>query len=100
MTTWTTLFEHLLCHGGLSLIVDGTAEGVELPAHVRANPLVLMYELEPVVPIPDLVVDDTGIRATLSFSREPCATFIPWAAVRGMQALQVTKPERTKLRSV
>ena len=32
-------------------------------------------------PIPDLVIDDEGIRATLSFNRVPFSTFIPWSAI-------------------
>ena len=33
------------------------------------------------IPIPDLVVGDEGISATLSFSRTPHQTFIPWSAI-------------------
>ena len=32
-------------------------------------------------PIPDLVIDDAGIHATLSFNRVPFSTFIPWSAI-------------------
>jgi hypothetical protein len=33
------------------------------------------------VPIPDLTIDDTGVRATLSFRREPFLCSVPWAAI-------------------
>ena len=98
------VFEHLLCHGGVKVGLDGCAAGVLLPDDVRASQVVLMYELEPVVPIPDLQVDDTGIRATLSFSRTPYETFVPWTAVIGMVPLRpealVPRCERPKLKLV
>jgi hypothetical protein len=97
-------FEHLLCHGGVKVGLDGCAAGVLLPDDVRAAQVVLMYELDAVVPIPDLVADDAGIRATLSFSRTPYETFIPWSAVIGMMPLRpealVPKRERPKLKLV
>lgn len=43
--------------------------------------IVLNYSFTFPVPIPDLKIDDTGISATLSFNRIPCATFVPWDAV-------------------
>jgi hypothetical protein len=33
------------------------------------------------VPIPDLEVTDAGVSATLSFSRVPHRTYVPWSAV-------------------
>ncbi len=62
--------------------LDCRRPGVVLPArfldeaHLRLD---YGYNFEP--PIPDLVVDDDGIHATLSFNRQPFATFVPWAAV-------------------
>ncbi len=62
--------------------LDARREGVQLPprflneAHLRLD---YGYGFTP--PIPDLVIDDTGIRATLSFNRQASATFIPWSAV-------------------
>ena len=96
-------FERLLCHGGVRVLIDGESDGVVLPAGLR-KPIVIEYELEPVVPIPDLVVDDDGIHATLSFSREPRRTFVPWS---GVVAIAPMRPEqlavaqkRAALRSV
>ena len=67
-----------------------------------ATPVCLEYELDAVVPIPDLVADDEGIRATLSFSRQPHATFVPWKAVMAMAPMHAARTEKTraKLRAV
>jgi hypothetical protein len=62
--------------------LDARRDGVLLPERLRGDGHVRLdygYGLTP--PIPDLVIDDDGIRATLSFSRVPFATFIPWTAV-------------------
>lgn len=62
--------------------LDARREGVVLPerllgdGHVRLN---YGYHFTP--PIPDLVVDDEGIHATLSFDRRPFGTFVPWRAI-------------------
>ena len=42
------------------------------------------YGLNLPIPIDDLEITDDGIRATLSFSRCPYPTFVPWAAVVGI----------------
>jgi hypothetical protein len=43
--------------------------------------VVLQYGYNMPVPIADLVIDERGIGATLSFRRVPQGTFIPWSAV-------------------
>jgi hypothetical protein len=53
------------------------------PAEGRAQ--IFSYGLDMPVPIPDLSFDDSGISATLSFSRVPHATFVPWEAVVGIR---------------
>jgi hypothetical protein len=77
-------FEHLLCRGGVAIAVDARQPGVVLPEHLLGIDVVLNYELDPPVPIPDLEATAEGIRATLSFSRTPFATFVPWGAVTAM----------------
>ncbi|HJU21030.1 MAG TPA: ClpXP protease specificity-enhancing factor SspB [Casimicrobiaceae bacterium] len=62
--------------------LDARRAGVRLPQRLLGSGHVLLdygYGLQP--PIPDLVLDDEGIHATLSFSRCPFATFVPWSAV-------------------
>lgn len=62
--------------------LDPRKEGVLLPDQLRKQPrLTLQYGYNMPMPIADLQIDDEGIRATLSFSRSPFATFIPWSAV-------------------
>ena len=62
--------------------LDARRPGVALPArflgeaHLRLD---YGYGFSP--PIPDLVIDDDGIHATLSFQRQTFQTFIPWSAV-------------------
>ena len=58
------------------------ARACELPARFLGQAhLRLDYGYGFTPPIPDLVIDDAGIRATLSFNRVPFSTFIPWSAI-------------------
>jgi stringent starvation protein B len=62
--------------------LDARRPGVQLPARFLAEAHLRLdygYGFQP--PIPDLTIDDDGIRATLSFNRQPFATFVPWEAV-------------------
>jgi hypothetical protein len=62
--------------------LDARRPGVALPERLLGDGHVRLdygYGLTP--PIPDLEITDEGIRATLSFSRVPFATFVPWSAV-------------------
>jgi hypothetical protein len=62
--------------------LDARRDGVALPDRLRSDGHVRLdygYGLTP--PIADLDISDEGIRATLSFSRIPFSTFIPWTAV-------------------
>ena len=62
--------------------LDARRDGVRLPARFLLEAhLRLDYGYGFAPPIPDLTIDDDGIHATLSFSRVPFATFIPWTAV-------------------
>ena len=72
----------LLEHAEARVHLDARRPGVMLPsrflgeAHLRLD---YGYGFAP--PIADLIVDDEGVRATLSFNRQPFATFVPWSAV-------------------
>ena len=62
--------------------LDARREGVLLPPHLRAEPQLRLdysYSFHP--PIADLVVNDEGIAATLSFNQRSQPTFIPWGAI-------------------
>lgn len=106
IVTMREAFEHLLCRGGVRVALHGRAAGVELPEQIRdLDPLVLEYGLDLPTPIPDIEASDDGISATLSFSRTPYKTFIPWDAVIGMAPMRTESPapaarERPKLKLV
>jgi stringent starvation protein B len=75
-------FLALLREGWTSLHLDARRPGVIVPAHLRGEAhLVLQYGHDLPISIPDLEVDDYGVRATLSFSRNPQLTVVPWSAV-------------------
>jgi hypothetical protein len=62
--------------------LDARRDGVRLPDRLLGSGNVRLdygYGLSP--PIADLVVDERGIQATLSFNRTPFLTFVPWASV-------------------
>jgi stringent starvation protein B len=75
-------FLALLREGWTSLHLDARRSGVILPANLRNEAhLVLQYGHDLPIPIPDLEVDEYGVRATLSFQRMPHLTVVPWSAV-------------------
>ena len=62
--------------------LDARVDGVSLPEHLmgeRGVVLQLGYDMP--IPIYDLTIDDEGIRATLSFRRQPHRCVVPWKAV-------------------
>jgi hypothetical protein len=62
--------------------LDARRDGVVLPERLLGDGHVRLdygHHFSP--PIPDLIVDDDGIHATLSFNRAPFQTFVPWSAV-------------------
>jgi stringent starvation protein B len=75
-------FLALLREGWVSLHLDARRQGVVVPAPFSSQAhLVLQYGHEMPIPISDLEVTDAGVSATLSFSRVPHRTYIPWSAV-------------------
>ncbi len=94
-------FEQLLCsHAQVFVALDGGAPGVVLPEHLLGEQVVLDYNLNAAIPIPDLEATEEGIRATLSFSREPFTTFVPWSAVLdmvGKERIEEAPKRRPKL---
>ena len=72
----------LLKEGWTSLHLDARRPGVIVPDAFRGEAhLVLQYGHDLPILIPDLEVDEYGVRATLSFSRAPQLTVVPWSAV-------------------
>jgi stringent starvation protein B len=75
-------FLALLQEGWTSLHLDARRDGVVVPPHLKGEAhLVLQYGNDLPIPITDLTVDEEGVRATLSFSRTPQQTIVPWSAV-------------------
>lgn len=76
--------EQLLEHEDYFLIVvDPTRPGVVLPEHlvVARQPVGLHIGRGLALPIPDLELDDDGLRGTLSFDRSPCHCTVPWPSL-------------------
>jgi len=67
----------------LHIHLDPRRPGVVVPTHLSRQPglTIAVARSGLRIPIPDLVVDDAGIRATLSFSNQPFACVLPWSAV-------------------
>jgi stringent starvation protein B len=75
-------FLALLREGWTSLHIDARRPGVIVPTSFRREAhLVLQYGHDLPIPIPDLEIDEYGVRATLSFARTSHLTVIPWTAV-------------------
>jgi hypothetical protein len=77
-------FEDLLSHEPVVRVVLINHSRLEVPEGVRPKAMdtvTLEYGLNLPVPIDDLEITDSGIRATLSFSRTSAPTFVPWEAV-------------------
>jgi stringent starvation protein B len=76
------VFLALLRDSWTSLHLDARRPGVIVPEHLKSEPyLVLQYGYDLPIPISDLEVDEHGVRATLSFSKHPQRTVVPWSAV-------------------
>jgi len=76
------VFLTFLQEGWVSLHLDARRMGVVLPSSLSPEPhLVLQYGRNMPIPIPDLEITDGGVGATLSFSRAPHRTFVPWTSV-------------------
>lgn len=75
-------FSAFLREGWVSLHLDARRAGVAVPPTFANEPhLVLQYGRNMPIPIPDLEVTDDGVSATLSFSRAPHRTHVPWSSV-------------------
>jgi stringent starvation protein B len=75
-------FIAFLREGWVSLHLDARRTGVVVPPAFASEPhLVLQYGRNMPIPIPDLEVTEDGVSATLSFSRAPHRTHVPWSSV-------------------
>ena len=77
----------LLDRGSVFVHLDPRRDGVTVPDWFGHKPqLVLQLGRNFAIPIPDLEVDDEGVRCTLSFNRSPFHCTLPWTAVYALVA--------------
>lgn len=77
----------LLEVGSVYVHLDPRREGVAVPVWFKdKSQLVLQIGLNFPIPIRDLEIDDSGIKCTLSFNRQPFYCIIPWSAVYALIA--------------
>jgi hypothetical protein len=77
----------LLERGSVFVHLDPRRKGVVVPDWLAGKPqLVLQIGLNFAIPIHDLVIDDDGVRCTLSFNRSPFFCVLPWSAVYALVA--------------
>jgi len=67
----------------ITIVILHRAAGVKLPpeAITEASGVVIDVGYRMKISAPDLIVDDEGIRATLSFGRTPYYCVLPWHAM-------------------
>jgi stringent starvation protein B len=75
----------ILATTALRVHLDPRRTGVLVPDGFARDPnLVLEFGTNLYVPVPDLVVDEVGIRGTLTFGGVPFHCTVPWTAVFGL----------------
>lgn len=76
-------------HEIVRLLVLVTVPGVVLPEGIAGAHGItgLDIGLNLSTPIPDLAIDENGIRGTLSFSRVPFYIKVPWESIAGIKLL-------------
>jgi hypothetical protein len=76
------LLELLATHHSVYVHVDTRRRGVVVPPHLAGHPQIgFQLGLNLPVPIRDLIVDELGWSATLSFSRVLHRVYVPWSAI-------------------
>jgi hypothetical protein len=78
------MFDHLLAEQPIVKVHFMDHKKLVIPEGVRpeaSHCTVFEYGLNLPISINDLEISDSGISATLSFSRTPHHTFVPWEAV-------------------
>lgn len=79
-------FETMLRHApSVFVVIDARKSDVVVPHHLKCEDLSLQIGYDMAIPIPDLEMDEQGIRATLSFNQAPFHCTIPWHAIKYMR---------------
>ena len=74
-----TVFLELMQSGMVRTVVDSNVAGVVLPDMYAGQIVNLNWSYK--LSIPDLSIDDGGIKGTLSFQQEPFHVNIPWESI-------------------
>ena len=100
MTDAKYRFEYGLCNFFSVLVCVMYHPLVVLPEYLRSDDWIAGTSLIPLeygfnmpVPISDLKIAEDGVSATLSFSRIPFRTYVPWEAVVSIEGLRVVEPK-------
>lgn len=89
------LLHQMLQHSAVEVFVDHQQPGVKLGMPIIDSfhkYVQLFLGLKLLVPIPDLVVNEEGIAASLRFGRQAMPTFVPWRAVFAMEGWTGREP--------
>lgn len=78
-----SIMQTLLLRGSVFMHINPKkCPGVKVPSRlINQDQIVLQVGLDMPVPIPDLLVDETGVRGTLSFKGVPFLCVIPWDSI-------------------
>jgi stringent starvation protein B len=85
MQTKREVVEALLNFGEVHVTLDARQPGVQVPALLSGDPALVLkfsYRHEP----GDLAVNEWGMRAMLSFNRQPFACAVPWGAIHAVES--------------
>jgi hypothetical protein len=94
MTDAKYRFEYGLCNFSAVMVLVMYHPLAVLPEYLKSDDWIagtslipLEYGLSMPVPIDDMKITDGGISATLSFSRIPFQTYVPWEAVVSIEEI-------------
>ncbi len=80
-------FQAFLNRGSVFVHLDPRRAGVVAPASILARPrVVLQVKRTLSLPLPDISLDDEGVRVTLTFGGEPFRCTLPWTAMFSLVA--------------
>ncbi len=80
-------FQAFLDRGSVFVHLDPRRPGVAVPLSVAVRPrVVLQVKRALTIPLPDVEVDDEGVRVTLTFGGQPFRCTLPWTAVFSLVA--------------
>ena len=98
-------FEYGLAHFYRVMVLVRYHPLAVLPGHLRSDEWIagttaipLEYGLDMPVPIDDMRITKNGVSATLSFSRIPLETYVPWEAMILIEGVDPRPPEKSSFK--